>query len=157
FTKNICCPPIQNLAKSPYRFVSCCKNESGSCRNRIEFSAIGVYLGPGASINDDPGCDNVFFIVWCSIAVSREAHMKKETVLVGFSGIVATVVVIGLLFAMPQNSVAGQNGGKAAPAATPPCGPNLPHDIKNVAKDSRCFELRTYTVREGSSIDLLHS
>jgi hypothetical protein len=29
--------------------------------------------------------------------------------------------------------------------------------MKNVAKDSRCFELRTYTVREGSSIDLLHS
>ena len=26
-----------------------------------------------------------------------------------------------------------------------------------MASDSRCFELRTYTVREGSSIDLLHS
>ena len=26
-----------------------------------------------------------------------------------------------------------------------------------MAKDSRCFELRTYTVREGSSIDLLHT
>ena len=38
---------------------------------------------------------------------------------------------------------------------TPACGPNLA--MKNVAKDSRCFELRTYTVREGSSIDLLHS
>jgi hypothetical protein len=52
----------------------------------------------------------------------------------------------------------GQAGGPgAAPATTPPCGPNLPADVKNVAKDSRCFELRTYTVREGSSIDLLHS
>ena len=52
---------------------------------------------------------------------------------------------------------AGQAGRGAAPApATPPCGPNLA-DIKNVAKDSRCFELRTYTVREGSSIDLLHT
>jgi hypothetical protein len=39
--------------------------------------------------------------------------------------------------------------------ATPPCGPAV--DVKNVAADSRCFELRTYTVREGSSIDLLHS
>jgi len=42
------------------------------------------------------------------------------------------------------------------PAPTPACGPNLPADIRNVTKDSRCFELRTYTVREGSSIDLLH-
>jgi len=83
--------------------------------------------------------------------------MKKQTVLVGFFGIVATLVAVGLLLASPQNSAAGQNSGKAAAAATPPCGPNLPHDIKNVAKDSRCFELRTYTVREGSSIDLLHS
>lgn len=50
----------------------------------------------------------------------------------------------------------GRAGGPAAAAqATPPCGPNL--TIKNVAKDSRCFELRTYTVQPGSSIDLLHS
>lgn len=48
---------------------------------------------------------------------------------------------------------AGQQGGGAQ--ATPPCGPHL--TIKNVDKQSRCFELRTYTVREGSSIDLLHS
>jgi hypothetical protein len=43
------------------------------------------------------------------------------------------------------------------PQPTPPCGPHLEPAIKNVAPDSRCFELRTYTVREGSSIDLLHS
>lgn len=46
----------------------------------------------------------------------------------------------------------------AAPAGPPPpCGPGLAD--KNVAPDSRCFELRTYTVRaEGpGSIDLLHS
>jgi hypothetical protein len=41
------------------------------------------------------------------------------------------------------------------PQPTPACGPNL--TIKNVDKQSRCFELRTYTVREGSSMDLLHS
>lgn len=48
-------------------------------------------------------------------------------------------------------------GAQAArgPQPTPPCGPDL--TIKNVDKQSRCFELRTYTVREGSSIDLLHS
>src|SRR5205814_534896 len=43
----------------------------------------------------------------------------------------------------------------SGPAPTPPGGGNV--DVKNTAKDSRCFELRTYTVREGSSIDLLHS
>lgn len=44
----------------------------------------------------------------------------------------------------------------AAPRPTPACGPNLT-TVKNVDARSRCFELRTYTVREGSSIDLLHS
>jgi len=68
------------------------------------------------------------------------------------------------LFAFAGN-LAAQNGRGAAPAPaaqaapapqpTPACGPNL--TIKNVDKASRCFELRTYTVREGSSIDLLHS
>ena len=48
-------------------------------------------------------------------------------------------------------------GAPPAPTPTPACGPNLPSGMKNVAKDSRCFELRTYTVREGSSIDLLHT
>ena len=56
-----------------------------------------------------------------------------------------------------QTAPGGQAARGPAPAPTPPCGPNLPATIKNVAKDSRCFELRTYTVREGSSIDLLHS
>ena len=44
----------------------------------------------------------------------------------------------------------------AAHAQTPKCGPNVP--MKNVAADSRCFELRTYTVSSasGSNADLLH-
>src|SRR5256885_351367 len=43
-----------------------------------------------------------------------------------------------------------------APPPTPACGPNLPG--KNVAKNSRCFELRTYTVRAGGGdINLLHA
>src|SRR5688572_22744349 len=44
-----------------------------------------------------------------------------------------------------------------APAGPPaPCGPGVTG--KNVASDSRCFELRTYTVKgEGpGTIDLLH-
>ncbi len=57
------------------------------------------------------------------------------------------------LVAIVANSAAAQ---APAPVPTPACGPNLP--MKNVAKDSRCFELRTYTVREGGgNIDLLHA
>jgi len=60
--------------------------------------------------------------------------------------------------ATPASPAAPAQAGRgAAPAPTPPCGPNLPATVKNVAKDSRCFELRTYTVREGSSIDTLHA
>ena len=84
-----------------------------------------------------------------------------------FTSIVALVIITLTLGAAAQNgssragvgdapiaaAQAGQPGSAAQ--ATLPCGPNLPG--KNVDKQSRCFELRTYTVREGSSIDLLHS
>jgi hypothetical protein len=53
-----------------------------------------------------------------------------------------------------------QNGQTAAPRApqpSPPCGAGQPTSSRSVDKQSRCFELRTYTVREGSSIELLHS
>ena len=81
--------------------------------------------------------------------------MKKRFMLAGsiFIGLVLGFVIVA---AATQNAPSGQGGGGAAPA-TPSCGPNLPPEIKNVAGSSRCFELRTYTVREGSSIDLLHS
>ena len=49
----------------------------------------------------------------------------------------------------------GAQGGRG-PAPSPACGPGLPATSTSVDKQSRCFELRTYTVREGSSIDLLH-
>ena len=74
----------------------------------------------------------------------------------------ARVAPLAMLFTLavaaagPRLSAA-QAGRGAPPAPTPPCGPNLPATVKNVSKDSRCFELRTYTVQEGSSIDLLHS
>jgi hypothetical protein len=64
-----------------------------------------------------------------------------------------------MIFGFAVAVTAGQNstGQRPAAAATPPCGPNLPATVKNVSKESRCFELRTYTVKEGGSIDLLHS
>src|SRR5262245_49532982 len=76
----------------------------------------------------------------------------------GLTGALLFLFVSGLaVSSVDLSAQAGAAGRGAAPAPTPPCGPNLPANVKNVTKDSRCFELRTYTVREGSSIDLLHS
>jgi hypothetical protein len=83
--------------------------------------------------------------------------MKRPFTCAGFTGLIAVFAGLAISAAGAQSAPAGQAGRGAPPAPTPSCGPNLPADIKNVAKDSRCFELRTYTVREGSSIDLLHS
>lgn len=60
----------------------------------------------------------------------------------------AVAVVLG-------SGALGAQAGRGAPPS-PPCGPGLPTTSASVDKQSRCFELRTYTVREGSSIDLLH-
>ena len=81
--------------------------------------------------------------------------MEKRTTFAVSALFLGVIFGLAIAVAVAQNAPAGQRGGGAA--VTPPCGPNLPAEIKNVAKDSRCFELRTYTVREGSSLDLLHS
>ena len=91
--------------------------------------------------------------------------MKRRLTFAGSAGLTVACLGLAIAAAHAQSAPAAapaapaaQAGRGAPPAApTPPCGPNLPADIKNVARDSRCFELRTYTVREGSSIDLLHS
>jgi hypothetical protein len=71
-------------------------------------------------------------------------------------GSLAALLSLSVTVATAETVLAVQ-GSPATSAQTPPCGPTVPAGIKNVAKDSRCFELRIYTVREGSSIDLLHS
>ena len=83
--------------------------------------------------------------------------MRRRFALMRSVGSIAVLVGLAIAATAAQGAPAGQAGRGAPPAPTPPCGPNLPAEIKNVIKDSRCFELRTYTVREGSSIDLLHS
>ena len=83
--------------------------------------------------------------------------MKRGFTLAGTASLIAVFVGLAIAAAGAQGAPSGQAGQGAPPAPTPSCGPNLPPDIKNVARDSRCFELRTYTVREGSSIDLLHT
>ena len=84
--------------------------------------------------------------------------MEKRLALAG--SCLAMILGLAAAVAVAQSAPAGapgQAGRGAPPAPTPPCGPKLPADVKNVTKDSRCFELRTYTVQPGSSIDLLHS
>jgi NIPSNAP len=81
--------------------------------------------------------------------------MKKQLVLTrsGFSGILLGVLTLGL-----AAGYAAQNGQRdpAAPAA--PCGPNIAGELgTNTAKNSRCFELRMYTVDTSKSrINDLH-
>ena len=64
-----------------------------------------------------------------------------------------TIAMLGSTAAAAWHEIPARQ--RALRAATPPCGPGL--DIKNVARDSRCFELRKYTVAQGSSADLLHT
>ena len=69
--------------------------------------------------------------------------------------LVAAAVFAGTV---AMHAQAGQPAAAARPPQpSPPCGPGQPSSSKRVDKASRCFELRTYTVREGSSIELLHS
>ncbi len=73
-----------------------------------------------------------------------------------FSAILMTAVLAVPIAAAAQAPAAPAAPARGPAAPTPPCGPGVMG--KNVASDSRCFELRTYTVRaEGpGSIDLLH-
>ena len=95
--------------------------------------------------------------------------MKPRPAVAALAALALLVVVVGLSVtslaaqtppaapaaqAAPAPAAAGRGGG-GAPAT---CGPNPPAELKNVAKDSRCFELRTYTLRPGGvgDLDLLH-
>lgn len=68
--------------------------------------------------------------------------------------ILLTIATLGSTAPAPREIAVFRHASPAR-AATPPCGPRL--DIKNAARDSRCFELRTYTLAAGSSADVLHA
>ncbi|HEY7335706.1 MAG TPA: NIPSNAP family protein [Bryobacteraceae bacterium] len=85
--------------------------------------------------------------------------MTNRSVLASFtlSGFVLGAAVAGLAFrvlstdhvlAAPPQAQQAAKAGKKGPAAPPaPCGPNIQGDLgRNTAPDSRCFELRMYTV-----------
>ena len=84
--------------------------------------------------------------------------MKNSLSFVAASALLA----VGMVGAAAGTVSAQTRTAQPAAAARPPqpspaCGPGQPTSSKSVDKASRCFELRTYTVREGSSIELLHS
>src|SRR5437764_13632156 len=87
---------------------------------------------------------------------------RYKTIRVNLILAAAIFCVASITFAQaaaPQQGAAAQAAQPArGPAGPPaPCGPGLT-GVKNVAPDSRCFELRTYTVRpEGpGDLDMLH-
>lgn len=59
----------------------------------------------------------------------------------------------------PQAGQPAQGRGRGGAGTPASCGPNPPAELKNVAKDSRCFELRIYTLRPDGAgdMDLLHA
>lgn len=74
--------------------------------------------------------------------------MRKKLVLTGFAGMAFGVALTVLCsWALSPQTVQAQGKGKAPAAPAGPCGPNIQGALgKNTAPDSRCFELRMYTV-----------
>ena len=80
--------------------------------------------------------------------------MKKKFILTGLSGMLLGVAMTSFAVRVltPQRvqaqaaPEAAKGKGKQA-VSTVPCGPNIEGDLgKNTARDSRCFEIRFYTV-----------
>ena len=66
-----------------------------------------------------------------------------------------TIAMLGSAPATVSHEAPAHRRAIRTQATTPPCGPGL--DIKNAARDSRCFELRIYTLEAGNSADVLHA
>ena len=73
--------------------------------------------------------------------------MKKQFLLGVVCGVFAACMVLGIVAA---KAAQGQGRGQRGPTAPPaPCGPNIAPPLgTNTAPNSRCFELRMYTVDE---------
>ena len=69
--------------------------------------------------------------------------------------ICVTIAMFGSTAAPASHEVRVTAHASAAGVATPPCGPGI--HLRNAASDSRCFELRIYTLEKGSSADVLHA
>lgn len=66
-----------------------------------------------------------------------------------------TIAMLGSAPAPTSHKIPAPYRAVPKPPATTSCGPGL--DNKNVAKDSRCFELRIYTIAPGGAADVLHA
>lgn len=66
-----------------------------------------------------------------------------------------TIAMLGSSGALTPHEIPSPRRASSTRTTTPPCGPGV--KIKNAASDSRCFELRIYTLAQGSSADVLHA
>lgn len=85
--------------------------------------------------------------------------MKRQVIIAGFAALV-TVAAVSLVAQTPPAGQQPAAPAKKAAAPTPSaCGPNPPAELKYAAKDSRCFEMRTYTFNPaggGGNVQMLH-
>src|SRR5262249_899713 len=135
---------VQRIAPWPRDICSSDRNRQ-RCRRELR-SSLDESVHESADFKTATAC--VILSTHRAEAFARR-HMKKQLVLTrsGLSGIVVGVLIVGLAVGF-----AAQNGqrGTATPAA--PCGPNIAGDLgMNTSKNSRCFELRMYTVDTSKS------
>jgi len=87
--------------------------------------------------------------------------MRTRSIILSVAAVALSVATVAAQTAQAGQAaqVAPAAGGRGAAPTPASCGPNPPAELKNVAKGSRCFELRTYTVRAESpgNADLLHA
>jgi hypothetical protein len=87
--------------------------------------------------------------------------MRTRSIILSVAAVALSVATVAAQTAQAGQAaqVAPAAGGRGAAPTPASCGPNPPAELKNVAKGSRCFELRTYTVRAESpgNADMLHA
>ena len=135
---------------------------ASSMADRLPFLMIALVLRPATishaePADDDQASDERVGIASPGRTPVRESTMTRRLTLNGWRIVVGTVmgVVVGAAatsgFLATHDAEAAQQGGRgqAAPAAPlAPCGPKatLPDNLaKNVAPNSRCFEIRMYS------------
>ena len=84
--------------------------------------------------------------------------MRKSLTVFGVAAVVATTAVT-LAAQNPPTGKAPAPATKAAAPSPSSCGPTPPAELKNAAKGSRCFEMRTYTFNPAGgngNVQMLH-
>ena len=77
--------------------------------------------------------------------------MRTRSILLSVAALALSAATVAAQTAPPgQTAPAAPTAGRGQAPTPASCGPNPPAELKNAAKGSRCFELRTYTVRAES-------